>query len=115
MVFIVKPVSVYRTRGARNNALTNISNTMRALCRLVLSSGNQLRCDCALRRLRSWMDDRAADPASPWHQVTCETPAEVRGQTVTQLDVAGLTCVGPQQDASQYQQKPDIVFRSIHG
>ncbi|XP_043243590.1 insulin-like growth factor-binding protein complex acid labile subunit [Amphibalanus amphitrite] len=81
----------------------------------VFYQGNQLRCDCALRRLRSWMDDRTAEPDSPWASVACETPAEMRGQIVTELDVAALTCIGPEQDASVYQEKPDIVFRSVDG
>ena len=78
-------------------------------------TGNRLRCDCALRPLRAWLDDRLADPGSPWHQVRCQSPEGVRGQAVTELQVDSLTCVGPGQDGRQYRQKPDVVFRSIHG
>jgi len=79
----------------------------------VLYHDNQMRCDCSLRQLRYWMDDRIFDLSSPWPRVTCASPEAMRGQSVTALDVKALDCVGPEQDGKRYQQKPDIVFRSV--
>ncbi|XP_063596963.1 chaoptin-like [Penaeus indicus] len=72
-------------------------------------NGNPVECDCTLRKIRSWLDNRL--DSSSWNDVVCATPQHLQGRALPFISEEELRCSDNRRSFEQYQVNPDVRFR----
>lgn len=71
-----------------------------SLCRY---NGNPVECDCTLRRIRSWLDNRL--DSSTWNDVVCAAPQRLQGRALPFISEEELRCTDNRRSFEEYQVK----------